>query len=428
MEYLPYYTIAGVVFVIGALVLESAVARRKKLKIYRLSDSITNLSCGMLERVFDFFLSGLILFGFHFIRENYAPYQIPTTFGTWIIALVFFDFLAYWFHRFSHEVNFLWAAHIVHHQSEELNLTTVFRASFVAVIFRTFFFVWMAVIGFDVFTIATCTLALGAFQLFTHSRVIGKLGIVEWFLTTPSHHRVHHARNEKYMDHNYGHIFIIWDRMFGTFVEEKEEPLYGITTGFESANAYHATFSYWKNLFTRARRAKKFSDKIKVFTKGPAWTPEDVPHLPNEYRVDEKGARLPHKIPISFELGAYILFNVAITFSAFAALILLYKPKPETQIAPGELLANPQILALVGIVLFSIFAHAQMIEQTKSAVYIDGLRLIAAASLTTVAFHAMPYSSWLLPTVWGACALMFLWLIKIGLQKEGKSFSASTVG
>jgi len=417
MNYL-LYVILGVIIVLGALVLESAVAKRKNLKIYRLSDSITNLSCGMLERVFDFFLSGLILFGFHFIRENYAPYQIPTTVGTWLIALVFFDFLAYWFHRFSHEVNFLWAAHIVHHQSEELNLTTVFRASFVAVIFRAFFFVWMAVAGFDVFTIATCTLVLGSFQLFTHSRVIGKLGFVEWFLTTPSHHRVHHARNEKYMDHNYSHIFIIWDRMFGTFVEEKEEPQYGITTGFESASAYNATFSYWSNLFTRAARTKKISDKIKVFTKGPAWTPDDVPHLLNEYKVDEKGERVHHKILVSFELVAYVLINAAITLSAFAGLIIIYKPKPDTQITIGELLANPQILSLVGIILLSIFAHAKMIEQTKTAVYFDGFRLIAIGTLIFLVFNAMPYSAWLLPTALGICSLMFLWLIKIGVQRK----------
>ena len=420
MEWLPYIIVIGVVIVIGALVLESAVAKKKKLKIYRLSDSVTNLSCGMMERVFDFFLSVLILFGFHFIWANYAPYQIPTNIGTWLIALLVFDCIAYWFHRLSHEINFLWAAHIVHHQSEELNLTTVFRASFFAVIFRAFFFVWMALAGFDAFTIATCTLTLGVFQLFTHSRVIGKLGFVEWFLTTPSHHRVHHARNEKYMDHNYSHIFIIWDRMFGTFIVEDEEPDYGITPGFESANAYNAAFAYWGNLFTRAGRTKKFSDKIKVFTKGPAWTPDDVSHLPNEYKIDEKGERIPHKIPVSFELGAYILLNVAITFSAFVVLMAVYKPKPDAQITMSELLSNPQILSLVGIILISIFAHARMVEQTKSSVYIDGFRLIAVGTLIIVAFNAMPYSNWLVPATLGLCGFMFLWLIKIGIQRKPK--------
>lgn len=425
MAYLPYIIIVGVVIVIGALVLESAVAKRKKLKIYRLSDSVANVSCGMMERIFDFFLSVLILFGFHFIWANYAPYQIPTNIVTWLIALVVFDCIAYWFHRLSHEINFLWAAHIVHHQSEELNLTTVFRASFFAVIFRAFFFVWMALAGFDAFTIATCTITLGVFQLFTHSRVIGKLGFVEWFLTTPSHHRVHHARNDKYMDHNYSHIFIIWDRMFGTFIVENEEPDYGITTGFESANAYNAAFAYWRNLFTRASRTKKVSDKIKVFTKGPAWTPDDVPHLPNEYKIDEKGERILHKIPVSFELGAYVLINVVITFSAFVALLIVYKPiMPETLselfVTMSELSSNPQILSLVGIILISIFAHARMVEQTKASVYIDGFRLIALGTLIFVAFNTMSYSVWLIPATLGFCGLMFLWLIKIGIQRKPK--------
>ena len=425
MGYLPYIIILGAVIVIGALVLESAVAKKKKLKVYRLSDSVANVSCGMMERIFDFFLSVLILFGFHFIWANYAPYQIPTNIGTWLIALVVFDCIAYWFHRLSHEINFLWAAHIVHHQSEELNLTTVFRASFFAVIFRAFFFVWMALAGFDAFTIATCSVTLGVFQLFTHSRVIGKLGFVEWFLTTPSHHRVHHARNDKYMDHNYSHIFIIWDRMFGTFIVEDEEPDYGITTGFESANAYNAAFAYWRNLFTRAGRTKKLSDKIKVFTKGPAWTPDDVPHLPNEYKVDEKGDRIPHKIPVSFELGAYVLINVLITFSAFVALIFVYKPIiPETLselfVTMSELSSSPQILSLVGVILISIFAHARMVEQTKASVYIDGFRLIALGTLIFVAFNTMPYSTWLMPTTLGFCGFMLLWLIKLGIQRKPK--------
>jgi len=430
MGYLPYVIVLGAAIVIGALVLESAVAKRKKLKIYRLSDSVVNLSCGMMERIFDFFLSVLILFGFHFIWKHFAPYQIPSNIGTWLIALVIFDCIAYWFHRLSHEINFLWAAHIVHHQSEELNLTTVFRASFFAVIFRAFFFVWMALAGFDALTIATCSLTLGLFQLFTHSRVIGKLGVFEKFLTTPSHHRVHHARNDKYMDHNYSHIFIVWDRIFGTFITESEEPDYGITTGFESANAYNAAFSYWRNLFTRASRTKKLKDKIKVFTKGPAWTPDDVPHLPNEYKTDEEGKRLHHKMPVGFELGAYVLLNVAITFGAFVALMLLYKVKlddltglsnmGEAQETLANLFFTPQVLALVGVILISIFAHARMLEQTKSSVFIDAFRLITVGVLIFTAFNSTPYSIWLTPLTFSLCGLMFLWLIKLGIQRIPK--------
>ena len=227
------------------------------------------------------------------------------------------------------------------------------------------------------------------------------------------------------MDHNYSHIFIVWDRIFGTFIAEDEEPDYGITTGFESANAYNAAFAYWRNLFTRAGRTKKVSDKIKVFTKGPAWTPDDVPHLPNEYKVDEKGDRIPHKIPVSFELGAYVLINVLITFSAFVALIFVYKPIiPETLselfVTMSELSSSPQILSLVGVILISIFAHARMVEQTKASVYIDGFRLIALSTFVFVGFNTMPYSTWLIPGCLGLSGLMFLWLIKLGIQRKPK--------
>ena len=208
-----------------------------------------NFFCGMLERVFDVFFSVIAIYVFAYVQQNFAPIKIELSPLTWGIGLIVTDFIAYWFHRWSHQVNFLWA-YIVHHQSEELNITTVFRVSFFAVLYRACFFIWMAFAGFDIFIIVSTSIFLGCYQLFTHSRVIGNLGILEYFMTTPSHHRVHHARNEKYMDRNYAHIFIIWDRIFGTFKEEEEEPEYGITSGFDRANAYNATFSYWKIFFT----------------------------------------------------------------------------------------------------------------------------------------------------------------------------------
>ena len=130
MTPLHWVIIIGIPILISLVVLENFVAKKKQLKLYTLSDSITNLSCGLLERVFDIFFSVLALYGFNYIYFNIAPFQIELSVITWIIGLFVTDFIAYWFHRLSHEINFLWAAHIVHHQSEELNLTTVFRVSF----------------------------------------------------------------------------------------------------------------------------------------------------------------------------------------------------------------------------------------------------------------------------------------------------------
>ena len=246
-----------------------------------------------------------------------VPWKIPPGIITWTIALLVTDLLAYWHHRLSHEVNFLWAAHIVHHQSEELNVTTVFRVSFVAVINRALFFVLMPIVGFDPLTIASTAMVLGIYQFFTHFRFIGKLGFLESFMTTPSHHRVHHSRDEKYLDKNYAHIFIFWDHLFGTFKAEEEEPNYGITSGFESSNAFVAQFSYWKNLFTRAYRTKGIKNKLSVFFKGPEFTPEDTEHLPSEYKTDANGKRIQYRQLFSIEKSAYILVSVLTTFSLF---------------------------------------------------------------------------------------------------------------
>jgi alkylglycerol monooxygenase len=408
MTSLHWLLIFGVPVVIGLLILESAVAKRKNLKIYTLSDSITNLSLGILERVFDVFFSVLVLFVFNYIYENVAPFQIQLSPLTWIIGLLVTDFIAYWFHRLSHEINFLWAAHIVHHQSEELNLTTVFRVSFLAVVYRSLFFVWMAFAGFDVFTIVTTGVFLGVYQLFTHSRVIGKLGIVEKFMTTPSHHRVHHAKNEKYLDQNYGHIFIIWDRLFGTFIEEEEEPDYGITSGFERESPFVAIFSYWRNLFSWSRKTKTLKNKVNVFVKGPSWLPADIPP-PSKAEKSEL-----NKKSFSLEKRAYLLLNVLITASCFVGLLVV-KSTIDKEASLNDLMTNKSIISLVGIIVVSVYAHAQIIEGKKLAILTDGIRLAAVVALLFYGFGNALISSWLLPSVTIYCVLMFIWLVKINL-------------
>ncbi|MDG2370844.1 MAG: sterol desaturase family protein, partial [Flavobacteriales bacterium] len=269
----------------------------------------------------------------------------------------------------------------------------------------------------------TTSVFLGFYQLFTHSRVIGKLGFIEKFMTTPSHHRVHHARNEKYMDQNYAHIFIFWDRLFGTFVEEKEEPDYGITSGFESANAFNATFSYWRNLIKRANQTKSIRDKINVFIKGPEWTPTDADHLPNQFKTDVNGDRIPHKIPINNEKRAYLLFNILITACSFVSL-LYFKSVLGKDISLFELISNKSVISLVGIILISVFAHSRIIEDKKFAILIDGIRLGSVISLTIFGFSSFAISNWLIPLVTIYSALMFLWLLKINMKPLRKVLRA----
>lgn len=414
MGALTYIIGIGLTGVLAVIIVDLVIAKRKGIKLYTLSDSIVNLSCGMLERSFDFFYAVLFLMASNYLYNEVAPFKIPSNIFTAIAAILVFDFLAYWHHRLSHEINFLWAAHIVHHQSEELNLTTVLRVSLFAVINRSFFFIWMPLIGFDAYTILVCGVILGLYQFFTHSRLIGKLGFLEIFMTTPSHHRVHHGRNEKYMDHNYGHIFIFWDKLFGTFTPEEEEPDYGITTGFESANPFYAQLAYWQNLFTRASRTKSLSNKIKVFTKGPAWTPDDVPHLPNEYKTDEKGNRLHHKINVKPELAIYVLINMAFLLTIFVGLFKgIGKAEDATLIS---LLENPYVIGIISVVFVSLFSIGKLIEQVKSVVFIEVFRLLFICTITLTIFNDLEISHWLTPSVLGYCGVMLLWLIRLKMK------------
>ena len=417
---LLYWLIIGLTITILTLIIvELRIAKRKKLKIYNFSDSFTNFFCGMLERVFDVFFSVIAIYVFVYVQENFAPIKIELNLYTWIIGLIVTDFIAYWFHRWSHHVNFLWAAHIVHHQSEELNITTVFRVSFFAVLYRACFFVWMALAGFDIFIIVSTSIFLGCYQLFTHSRVIGNLGILEYFMTTPSHHRVHHARNEKYLDSNYAHIFIIWDRIFGTFKGEEEEPDYGITSGFNRANAYNATFSYWKNLFTRSKQANNLIDKIRVFFKGPKWTPNDVEHLPPVFDEDENGRRLHQKFIITKNFRWYNLASILITIFSFVGL-MIYKSELKEGITLLEMIQDQQMITLLFVILFSIYVHSSFIENKKHAFLFEFLRLLLIPVAILVSFHEYEFVNILSPICFIYCGLLLVWSIVLFIKDENR--------
>jgi alkylglycerol monooxygenase len=395
---------------------DAVLSYRKNIRVYTLADSLANVYCGILERSFDLFYAVIFLMASQYLYENVAPFKLPANLGTWLLGLILFDFIAYWFHRLSHEINFLWAAHIVHHQSEELNFTTVFRVSFFAVIFRSFFFLWMPLIGFDPFTIFTLGVFLAGYQFLTHSRMIGSLGVLEEFMTTPSHHRVHHGRNEKYMDHNYGHIFIVWDRLFGTFVKEEEEPLYGITSGFESNSPLSAQFSYWNDLFTRAYRTKSFGDKIRVFLKGPAWTPKDVGFLPSAYRTDKKGDRIKRDVRITKEMSSYIIFAIITSAAIFFRLTFIIKQMEGPTLA--SLIQNSEVIALTVSLLISVFAQGRVMDNSRIALPFEVLRLLCLSVLSVIFYSEI---SWILPLMVAYSLISAVWYAYMKLSKSEES-------
>lgn len=269
--------------------LEFWIERRERLahggkRLYRLNDSINDLACGTIQQLAGVFGKTLLFAAYIFIFERFRIATLdPRNWAHWPIAFLGVDFFYYWFHRASHEVNLLWAAHIVHHQSEEYNLSVALRQSAVQQFLSAPFYWPLALLGVP----PLMFLALDAFdtlyQFWIHTRTIGRMGFLDSFLNTPSNHRVHHGSNEKYIDRNHGGVLIVWDKLFGTFQREEEEPAYGVTRPLANWNPFWANVQYLGELISVARKTSRWRDKLLIFLKPPGWRPADVPFDPPPY-------------------------------------------------------------------------------------------------------------------------------------------------
>ena len=217
--------------------IELIVHRFQATKSYRLNDAITNINCGVTSQVTAAFLKVFTIGFYSFVYEQFRFTTIENSGITWAIAFIAYDLCYYWAHRMSHQVNLFWGGHSVHHQSEEYNLSVALRQSSTQTIWTFLFYTPMALTGIDPLVMLSVSGFNLLYQFWIHTESINKLP--RWFeaiLNTPSHHRVHHARNPKYIDKNHAGTFIIWDKMFGTFKEEEERPTYGITKNLNSWN------------------------------------------------------------------------------------------------------------------------------------------------------------------------------------------------
>ena len=258
------------------IAVEYLVARHRGLPLYRLTDAINNVSTGLLMQLTVMAFGGIMAASYIGLYEaaRFAEWSSGAV-ATWLCCFLAVDFAYYWFHRLSHEVNFLWAAHVVHHQSEDYNLAVALRQSSLQPFFSTVFYLPLALCGFPPLVFFVCSGINTIYQFWLHTQLIHRLGPLEEILVTPSHHRVHHGRNPIYIDRNHGGTFIVWDRLFGTFQREEEEVVYGITKPLSSWNPIWANLHYWVELIETARRTRGIGDKLKTFLAFPGWFPED---------------------------------------------------------------------------------------------------------------------------------------------------------
>ena len=246
---------------------------------YRLSDALNSIGLGVMSEIVGIF-TRLMKIGIYTLAfEHVALWRLPSdAWWVWLAALVLYDFLYYWKHRAGHRVALMWAAHAVHHQSEEYNLSTALRQTSSDWIAGWVFYLPMAVLGFPPLVFAVVVLVDLLYQFWPHTRQIGKLGWFDHWFCSPSNHRVHHAVNDKYLDRNYGGILIIWDRLFGTFAEEDDgEPcVYGTRQPLRSWNPLWANLQVYADLTRDSWQARGIGNKLRVWLEPPGWRPADV--------------------------------------------------------------------------------------------------------------------------------------------------------
>ncbi|MBU3055005.1 sterol desaturase family protein [Pseudomonas indica] len=373
------YVLYAVPFFLLLIALELLADRWRGRSSYRLADAINSLSAGVLSTTSGLLTKGVGVLTYAFAWQHLAMFELSgQSLWVWLFAFVFYDLCYYWNHRFGHERNIFWAAHSVHHQSEEYNLSTALRQTSSGFLLGWLFYLPMAVAGVPPQVFLTVAALNLLYQFWVHTRHIPKLGWLEWLLITPSNHRVHHAQNPIYMDRNYGGVFILWDRLFGTFQEELDEHpvVFGVTTPLASWNPLWANLQFYVQLWRDAAQAASRWDRLRIWFMPTGWRPADV------------AARYPLAKP---DLVGFVKFEVPLAPGRkvyAAAQFALYVAVGSGLLAVGETLALPYLLAAWAWMAFGLYAIGAWLENRPWAPAIEWLRLLSIPPVLWLAEHA----------------------------------------
>jgi sterol desaturase/sphingolipid hydroxylase (fatty acid hydroxylase superfamily) len=303
--------------------IELVVERLSHRKLYRLPDAIANMSCGITSQLSGLFMRLLGIGIYELLFAQAGIFDVKLALPGWIYWISLFllvDLAYYWAHRMSHEINLFWGGHVVHHQSEDYNLSVALRQSSFQVIWTFAFSLPIAVIGYKTEDFALVSALNTLYQFWIHTEAINKLGWFEYVFNTPSHHRVHHGRDPKYIDKNHAGSLIIWDRMFGTFQAEEEKPTYGITKPINSWNAVWANFSHYAVMADEIKQIPRWSDRVKYLFKKPGWLPDNMGGYRSAPTVDKTTYR-KYDTPAPVLVNYYVLAQYVICLGATSMLL-----------------------------------------------------------------------------------------------------------
>ena len=345
-----------------------------KKEQFRNMDMLSSLSSGYTNSIKDVLGIGVSIITYKWMVEHWAIFNIKSTPIVALIAFIVLDLAGYWGHRLNHQINFLWNQHLIHHSSEEFNLACALRQSISSLVnFFTIFLLPAAILGVPAQIIAIIAPIHLFAQFWYHTVHIGRMGFLEYFLVTPSHHRVHHAINPAYIDKNHGQIFIIWDKLFGTFQEELPDvpPIFGITVPVSTWNPIKINFQHIWLLIKDAWRTENISDKFKIWFKPTGWRPADVIE---QYPIHNKITN-----PYSFEkynpltTSSLIIWTWIQFLSTFGLLLFFYGNIAK--------IGFPNMFIYGAFLMLSIYAYSELMDRNPNAIWWELLKTVLGFAL-----------------------------------------------
>ncbi len=381
METSDWYAL-GIPLFLVAIGLEAWLGWRRGLASYRLHDTLCDLGCGLGGLLVGVFLGVLTLSLYDLAYR--AAAVVRWTAGSpvpWVLGFVGVDFLYYWFHRLGHEVNLFWAIHAVHHQSEEFNFAVALRQPWFSDAYAILFYWPLPILGVPAECFFVAVAGLSLYQVLLHTRLVGRPGPLGWLFNTPSHHRVHHSRDERDLDRNFGATLIVWDRLFGTFRHEGEtEPPYGTTRRFASWNPFWAQVQGFARLAAAARAAPRPLDRLRIWFAAPASLPPISEAVPT---------------PLPPGTGAYVVAQYAVLGASSIAVLVSAASALDPTVASAALFLLASMAVLGGLADGRPWARpAEFARQLAAAV--------AGAVFGGPAFAAT-----------AAAAASFAWLVRL---------------
>ena len=355
------------------IIIEAIIAKRKDLQINRAADMIASLSSGLTKTIRDGIKFGFTIIGYSWLVTNMTIYKLEPIWLAVIIAFVVQDFTGYCIHRLKHRVNILWNRHIIHHSSEEFNLSCALRQSISNTIdFSAIFMVPAALLGVPTKIFAILGPLHFFFQFWYHTQLIGKMGFLEYILVTPSHHRVHHAINPEYIDKNYSQILIFWDKLFGSFQPELDDvkPVYGTLKPVRTWNPVIINFKVMWQLIKDAWRAERILDKLRIWFMPTGWRPPDVIEKFPLHEITNPKKRVKYHTENS---------KLLVTYSWTQIIILNILMFHMLTIVPSYNVTMCYVYA--AMLLVSIFSFTSILDHRNYALMAESLKLSLGFSL-----------------------------------------------